>query len=929
MERQKLRHHQQQLKCCSLDGDPIAISGAGAEESVITPPKDFQDHLADSCKITSSGGEDTSLLTVVVSGGCVTETILEPPAMFRPPAIRHRPRTELYWTAERPAWTPLLPAPNESTSQVFNEELERLKSHSLFLRFPLDGAARVHYRSSRSVVIQSASVNQYRIRTEETTEANYPSDGIYEAVSETESEEEDEETSKEEPPANRRAHGGHRVSAARLSSSSGLSSSQATTTSSTTSDADSGIDGISPRVSATAFGESTLSPSQSILYIDSISARNSVVHDTTAEEQPADDSTNDPEESSRLPSDEGSFNDPRASILVVEGDPRRDRAHRVAIELLHTERTYVDVLHLLDQVFQFRIDQENRAHGMFAQDLIPQMFSNIKSLFKLHHDFFLPRLEERLREWEEQEQQERRIGDIMTSFAPFLKMYAEYVRNFDHATNLISTMSLKSPRFVAIVDEIQQLPQCGHLSLQHHMLTPIQRVPRYEMLLRDYLRRLPEDSADRAETEKALHLVSTAANHANEAMKKIDQFKQLLEIQESLGGAVDLVSPTRELVKEGKIVKISARSGDHQERYLFLFTDLLLLCSPRLIPNRVIGGAGLPPYRVRARFTVSNVEVLEGDNLETANTFYLREGAKTVELYTGTQEEKEAWIDGLYAAMTELTRRKSSLRISPMQSQQQARPPSLDADNSDSSLGKAAPTLVRMDSVTRCFHCQGQFSVMKRKHHCYSCGRVACNRCSNHKLPLPYDSTKSWRVCDPCHEVLVSSGRREMTNISPVHTPDSAPSPPSLRSSLLEVDVETPSVLSGYLSLKTRGKTWQRRWFALRSDFVLYSYRSHQGESRAMTATPVPGFAVTLVSGSSSLLADGASPSHLQSVVDQASKLSTSNGDGVGMISERDRSFKMAHVHKSYQFQSPTRQEAEKWVQFLQMAAKADLPSPS
>ena len=108
------------------------------------------------------------------------------------------------------------------------------------------------------------------------------------------------------------------------------------------------------------------------------------------------------------------------------------------------------------------------------------------------------------------------------------------------------------------------------MTLQHHMLTPIQRVPRYELLLREYLRRLPEDSPDRADTERALHLVSTAANHANEAMKKIDQFKQLLEIQESLGGAIDLVSPTRELVKEGKMVKISARSGDHQERYLFL-----------------------------------------------------------------------------------------------------------------------------------------------------------------------------------------------------------------------------------------------------------------------------------------------------------------------------------------------------------------------
>lgn len=53
-------------------------------------------------------------------------------------------------------------------------------------------------------------------------------------------------------------------------------------------------------------------------------------------------------------------------------------------------------------------------------------------------------------------------------------------------------------------------------------------------------------------------------------MKKIDKFKELLEVQEKISGAVDLVSPTRELLKEGKIVKISARSGDHQERYLFL-----------------------------------------------------------------------------------------------------------------------------------------------------------------------------------------------------------------------------------------------------------------------------------------------------------------------------------------------------------------------
>lgn len=167
-----------------------------------------------------------------------------------------------------------------------------------------------------------------------------------------------------------------------------------------------------------------------------------------------------------------------------------------------------------------------------------------------------------------------------------------------------------------IVSFSQALPECGNLSLQHHMLTPIQRIPRYEMLLKDYLKKLPEDSPDRVDSEskyynlkvkhfhqilivfdekclknchihwyclpnyyllwnnltftEALHLVSTAATHANDAMKRIEKFKKLLEVQESLGGTVDLVSPTRELLKEGKIVKISARSGDHQDRYLFL-----------------------------------------------------------------------------------------------------------------------------------------------------------------------------------------------------------------------------------------------------------------------------------------------------------------------------------------------------------------------
>lgn len=42
----------------------------------------------------------------------------------------------------------------------------------------------------------------------------------------------------------------------------------------------------------------------------------------------------------------------------------------------------------------------------------------------------------------------------MKKLAPFLKLYTEYVKNFDSAMNIISAVAAKYPRFMAIMDEI-------------------------------------------------------------------------------------------------------------------------------------------------------------------------------------------------------------------------------------------------------------------------------------------------------------------------------------------------------------------------------------------------------------------------------------------------------------------------------------------
>lgn len=123
---------------------------------VITPPQDFRDDSA-----TSRAGDDDA-----------DETILDPPVMFQYQAAvlrssgqqrAERPKTDLFWTVDPGSWAKQSNGPSGVTAVVdaaFRKELERLKSHSLLLRFPADGAARVHYRSSKSVV--AGSINQYR-----------------------------------------------------------------------------------------------------------------------------------------------------------------------------------------------------------------------------------------------------------------------------------------------------------------------------------------------------------------------------------------------------------------------------------------------------------------------------------------------------------------------------------------------------------------------------------------------------------------------------------------------------------------------------------------------------------------------------------------------------------------------------------------------
>lgn len=391
----------------------------------------------------------------------------------------------------------------------------------------------------------------------------------------------------------------------------------------------------------------------------------------------------------------------------------KDRIQKIVEELLSTERAYVTRLKLLDQTFQFRVVQENKIHNFLPDGVIPQMFSNVQSIYQFHNDFLLPQIAKRVENWSP----ESKIGDMMKQYAPLLKMYTEYVKNFDNAMNMISVWSEKSPKFAAIIKEIQMTPECGSLTLQHHMLEPVQRIPRYEMLLKDYLKRLPEDAADREDAKVALELVTKAACHSNEAMKKIDSFNKLLEIVRKIDTNENLISPTRELIREGRITKISARGGERLERFLFLFNDLMLICFEPLLGS----------YKIKSQLSMDGIEILEGESIDIPNTFYVKSTQKIIQfLDENANGEPSGWCEIIKATIANYKRRK-------LQKGNSIKEAGRNSGMTDVELGKVAPKWIKDDEVTMCMKCTVKFTAIRRRHHCRACGDVVCGRCSSKK----------------------------------------------------------------------------------------------------------------------------------------------------------------------------------------------------
>ncbi|KAL4645855.1 FYVE, RhoGEF and PH domain-containing protein 2 [Arapaima gigas] len=497
-----------------------------------------------------------------------------------------------------------------------------------------------------------------------------------------------------------------------------------------------------------------------------------------------------------------------------------EKLHKIVCELLETEKSYVRRLHLLDQGFFSALLAEAREAGSFPEDVVRQIFSNISSIHQFHSSFLLPELERRVSDWA----WNPRIGDVLQKVAPFLKMYGEYVKGFDRAMELISTWMEKSPRFEELMQQLQKQEVSANLTLQHHMLEPIQRIPRYEMLLKDYLKKLPEASPDQGDTRKALEIISEAAQHSNAAIADMERLEKLWEVYALLGMGEEMVDPSNRLLREGPVLKISFRKNTRKESHLFLFNNMLLYCVPRF---SLTG----PRFLIKAQVDMEEIQVREMKDAEIPHSFLVSGTSCTLELQARSHSDMDAWIKAIEDAMNQNEKKSESFKAvtsSPGSEEQKVEVVE------QQELGKRAPRWIRDSLVSMCMCCGDKFNALiRRRHHCRACGQVVCWRCSDFKAPLPYDGDRLNRVCRNCYGIL--AGQPE------------SPAAAERRRGVLEKEageVSERSLMCGFLTMTDkRGKS--RGWFVIPRDepLVLYMYLAPQ-DVKAQVTIPLPGYRV-------------------------------------------------------------------------------------
>jgi len=269
---------------------------------------------------------------------------------------------------------------------------------------------------------------------------------------------------------------------------------------------------------------------------------------------------------------------------------RREKAAR---EIVESEEAYVNNLKLIMDYYYTPLKHFMNDGKMITQQQFKDLFLNLDKIYEFNRKV-LEAFKNRMKDYDNRT---TCIGDIFKQFKDMSQLYQLFVSTFDRS-NLVLNKLLENADFAKWQEEVAMKPELHRMRISTLLIMPVQRVPRYMLLIRELISKTPESHPDYALLKDALDFVSKVGSEINEAKRHVESQEKVRELQEHLKGQLTGIARDYScLVYEGPCARDTG-SGV-QLCYIYLLTDQLIVTK------------GKAKYKVSGRIILLNAQVSE------------------------------------------------------------------------------------------------------------------------------------------------------------------------------------------------------------------------------------------------------------------------------------------------------------------------------
>ncbi|XP_077071255.1 kalirin-like [Siphateles boraxobius] len=304
---------------------------------------------------------------------------------------------------------------------------------------------------------------------------------------------------------------------------------------------------------------------------------------------------------------------PRNPELEQKAKALRGRMF-VLNELIQTEKDYVKDLGIVVEGFMKRIEEKGIPDHMKGKDKI--VFGNIHQIYDWHKDFFVGELEKCL---EDQE----KLPELFSKHERRLHMYVVYCQNKPKSEFIVAEYD---SYFEGIQQDIN-----SRLGISDFLIKPIQRITKYQLLLKDFLKYSIKAGMDCQDIEKAVDLMSQVPKLCNDMMN----LGRLQGYEGKLTSQGKLLQQETFFVTE----QDSGVLSRSKERRVFLFEQIVIFS------ELLRKGSSIPGYQFKKSIKVNLLGLEENvENDPCKFVLWCRGSSERFTLQAANTDIKQVWV---------------------------------------------------------------------------------------------------------------------------------------------------------------------------------------------------------------------------------------------------------------------------------------------